>query len=60
MQFAEPDKAECLQSATDVAGTQSYVELLTCLEVAQDAPPAVAVIAEGRESRRTRIGPRPA
>jgi hypothetical protein len=32
-QFAPDSKAMCTQLVNDIAGTQSYVELLTCLEV---------------------------
>jgi hypothetical protein len=34
--FAPENRANCVQAATDVAGAQSYVELLTCLQVAKD------------------------
>jgi hypothetical protein len=36
-QFARGDKASCTQTVSDIAGSQSYVELLTCLEMARDA-----------------------
>jgi hypothetical protein len=35
-QFTEIDKAQCVQLAT-MGGEPSYVELLTCLEMARDA-----------------------
>ena len=34
--FAAPDRASCTQNET-VGGTTSYVELLTCLQIARDA-----------------------
>jgi hypothetical protein len=36
-QFAGGDKTSCTQTVSDIAGSQSYVELLTCLEMARDA-----------------------
>ncbi|MPZ39257.1 MAG: hypothetical protein GEU95_14600 [Rhizobiales bacterium] len=35
-QFAPDSKARCTQMATGVAGIRSYVELLTCLQIAKD------------------------
>jgi hypothetical protein len=35
-QFAPENRANCMQDASDVAGAQSYVELLTCLQMAKD------------------------
>jgi hypothetical protein len=35
-QFAPENRANCMQAATDIAGAQSYVELLTCLQMAKD------------------------
>ncbi|THD71882.1 MAG: hypothetical protein E7813_04980 [Bradyrhizobium sp.] len=35
MQFSTRDKAVCMQE-TSIDGTPSYVELLTCLEMARD------------------------
>jgi hypothetical protein len=35
-QFAPESRANCVQAATDIAGAQSYVELLTCLQMAKD------------------------
>ena len=35
-QFAPESRARCIQMVTDIAGTQSYVELLSCLQVAKD------------------------
>lgn len=35
-QFAAPDKLDCIKE-TSMDGTPSYVELLTCLEMARDA-----------------------
>ena len=34
--FASENRAKCLQMVSDVAGSQSYVELLTCLQMAKD------------------------
>jgi len=34
--FREPDKAQCI-GETNIGGTPSYVDLLTCLQLAQDA-----------------------
>jgi hypothetical protein len=36
-QFPGADKASCLQAASDISGVRSYVEVLTCLELASDA-----------------------
>src|SRR5262249_42115494 len=36
-QFAQQNKRDCTEMASNIAGTQSYVELLTCLQMAQDA-----------------------
>ena len=35
-QFAPESRSRCAQMVGDVAGPQSYVELLTCLEMKQD------------------------
>src|SRR4029450_8762820 len=35
-QFAPDSKSRCMQMVGDVAGLQSYVELLTCLQMAKD------------------------
>ena len=35
-QFAPDSKASCTQLATGIAGIRSYVELLTCLQIAKD------------------------
>jgi hypothetical protein len=35
-QFTPENRANCMQAATDIAGAQSYVELLTCLQIAKD------------------------
>ncbi|HZO45365.1 MAG TPA: hypothetical protein VFB68_05695 [Xanthobacteraceae bacterium] len=35
-EFAAPDKARCSGMERSVAGAQSYVELLTCLQIALD------------------------
>jgi hypothetical protein len=35
-QFASADKARCTGMAKSIAGAQSYVELLTCLQIALD------------------------
>jgi hypothetical protein len=35
-QFREPDKAQCTAD-TNIGGTPSYVDLLTCLQLAKDA-----------------------
>lgn len=35
-QFAPDSKARCTQMATGIAGIRSYVELLTCLQMARD------------------------
>jgi hypothetical protein len=35
-QFAPENKATCMQTATDASGVRSYVELLTCLQIAKD------------------------
>jgi hypothetical protein len=36
-QFAHQAKSNCTGLASNIAGAQSYVELLTCLQMAQDA-----------------------
>jgi len=36
-QFATDSRATCVNMATETAGLQSYVELLSCLEIAKDA-----------------------
>src|SRR3954468_452680 len=36
-QFSVEVRAGCRAEATDIAGIQSYVELLTCLQVAKEA-----------------------
>jgi hypothetical protein len=36
-QFAVDIRANCTREATGIIGIQSYVELLTCLEIARDA-----------------------
>jgi hypothetical protein len=36
-QFAPDIKTTCRQEATDIAGIRSYVELLTCLQIAREA-----------------------
>jgi hypothetical protein len=35
--FASTDRSSCTAEATSIAGIGSYVELLTCLQVASDA-----------------------
>jgi hypothetical protein len=35
--FASTDRSSCTAEATSIAGIASYVELLTCLQVARDA-----------------------
>jgi hypothetical protein len=35
-QFTAQSKTTCMQTETDVAGVRSYVELLTCLQIAED------------------------
>jgi hypothetical protein len=35
-QFREPDKAQCT-AETSIGGTSSYVDLLTCLQLAKEA-----------------------
>ena len=35
-QFAPESRARCSQMVTNIAGAQSYVELLSCLQVAKD------------------------
>jgi hypothetical protein len=37
VQFATGDKASCTQAVSAIPGPESYVELLTCLEMARDA-----------------------
>jgi collagen triple helix repeat protein len=36
-EFAAADRTSCVGTATNVSGVRSYVELLTCLEMARDA-----------------------
>jgi hypothetical protein len=36
MQFAPESKTRCTRMVNDIAGTQSYVELLSCLQDAKD------------------------
>jgi hypothetical protein len=36
-QFTSANRATCTQLASELSDTQSYVELLTCLEMARDA-----------------------
>lgn len=36
-QFDAASRARCVRMVSDVSGTQSYVELLTCLQMAKDA-----------------------
>ena len=35
-QFAPDSRARCTQMVTGIAGMESYVELLTCLQMAKD------------------------
>jgi len=35
-QFDAASRARCVRMVSDVSGTQSYVELLTCLQMAKD------------------------
>jgi hypothetical protein len=35
-QYREPDKAQCTEE-TNIGGTPSYVDLLTCLQLAKEA-----------------------
>jgi hypothetical protein len=35
-QFAPDSRTRCMQMVTDIAGTQSYVELLSCLQEAKE------------------------
>jgi hypothetical protein len=35
-QFGPESRTRCTQMVNDIAGTQSYVELLTCLQVAKE------------------------
>ena len=35
-QFPAQSKTTCMQTETDVSGVRSYVELLTCLQIAKD------------------------
>lgn len=35
-QFAPESRTRCMQLVKDIAGSQSYVELLTCLQMAKD------------------------
>ena len=34
-QFGPESRTKCTEQVNDIAGTQSYVELLTCLQIAQ-------------------------
>jgi hypothetical protein len=36
-QFSAADRTNCVQPAVDISGVRSYVELLTCLQIARDA-----------------------
>ena len=36
LQFTSENKTNCMQTATDVAGVRTYVELLTCLQITKD------------------------
>jgi hypothetical protein len=36
-QFTSESKTGCMQEATGIVGVRSYVELLTCLQIAKDA-----------------------
>jgi hypothetical protein len=40
MQFAADNRARCTRMVGDPAGPQSYVELLTCLQMARDVKTA--------------------
>src|SRR5215468_1520000 len=35
-QFGPQSKTTCMQTETDVSGVRSYVELLTCLQIAEE------------------------
>jgi hypothetical protein len=35
-QFAPDSRARCTKMVSDIAGSQSYVELLTCLQMSKD------------------------
>jgi hypothetical protein len=35
-QFTPESRSRCAQMVSDIAGSQSYVELLTCLQMAKD------------------------
>jgi hypothetical protein len=35
-QFAPENRTRCTKMVSDIAGSQSYVELLTCLQMAKD------------------------
>jgi len=35
--FSPESRTRCTRTVTDMVGTQSYVELLTCLQMARDA-----------------------
>ena len=37
MQFAPESRTRCTRMQNDIAGTQSYAELLSCLQAAKDA-----------------------
>jgi|HubBroStandDraft_6_1064221.scaffolds.fasta_scaffold639121_1 hypothetical protein len=55
-QYAAADRSGCVQLST-MGGSPSYVELLTCLEMAKAAkespPPSGGVAVGGKRSRRT-------
>jgi hypothetical protein len=51
-QFAGADKTNCIVEAT-IGGVASYVELLTCLEMARD----VRAMNNGQKSSETQIPP---
>jgi len=34
--FPSASRAQCTQMVSDISGSQSYIELLTCLQMAQD------------------------
>lgn len=36
MQFGQDSRTRCTRMVTDLVGSQSYVELLTCLQMARD------------------------
>jgi len=47
-QFARRDKAGCTQMASGYSGGQSYIEFLTCLEMARDASKLPKDITQGQ------------